>query len=71
MNKFNENREIIELQTKYETERKEEQIESLSQENAFQELKLKQSGYFLFGFGKLSSIDRYSGNCLNSPEQTS
>ncbi|MCD4682404.1 MAG: histidine kinase [Bacteroidales bacterium] len=53
LNRLQRNREIIELQTKYETERKEEQIVSLSQENAFQELKLKQSGYFLFGLGSL------------------
>ncbi|MCD4730097.1 MAG: histidine kinase [Bacteroidales bacterium] len=53
LNRLQRNREIIELQTKYETERKEEQIESLSQENAFQELKLKQSGYLLLGLGSL------------------
>nr|NQU90005.1 histidine kinase [Bacteroidota bacterium] len=51
LNKLQRNREIIELQTKYETERKEEQIVSLSQENTFQEFKLKQSGYFLLGLG--------------------
>lgn len=47
------NRDIIELQTKYETERKEEQIKALSQENEFQDLKLKQSRGFLFGLGGL------------------
>jgi len=53
LNRLQRNREIIELQTKYETERKEGQIESLSQENAFQEFKLKQSRYFLLGLGGL------------------
>jgi len=53
LNKLQHNREIIEIQTRYETERKEEQIESLSQENAFQEFKLKQSRLFLFGLGGL------------------
>ena len=47
------NREIIELQTKYETERKEGQIKTLSQENEFQDLKLRQSRGFLFGLGGL------------------
>ena len=53
LNKLQRNREIIEIQTRYETERKEEQIESLSQENTFQEFKLKQSRLFLFGLGGL------------------
>ena len=53
LNKLQHNREIIEIHTRYETERKEEQIESLSQENAFQEFKLKQSRLFLFGLGGL------------------
>jgi len=51
--KLQHNREIIEIQTRYETERKEEQIVSLSQENIFQEFKLKQSRLFLFGLGGL------------------
>nr|NQU92210.1 histidine kinase [Bacteroidota bacterium] len=51
LNKIRRGVETMELQTKYETERKEEQIVSLSQENAFQEFKLKQSGYFLLGLG--------------------
>ena len=47
------NMELIQLQTMYETERNEEQIKSLSQENSIQVLKLKQSTYFLFGLGGL------------------
>ncbi len=53
LNRLQRTRETMELQTKYETESKEEQIESLSQENAFQELKLKQSRLFLFGLSGL------------------
>ena len=53
LNMLKQSRETIELQTKYESERKEGQIESLTQENAFHEFKLKQSGYFLFGLGSL------------------
>lgn len=49
LSKIRRNRELIELQTKYETEKKEEQIEYLSQENNLNELKLKQTRYFLFG----------------------
>lgn len=45
--------ELIQLQTMYETERNEEQIKFLSQENFIQVLKLKQSTYFLFGLGGL------------------
>ncbi len=51
LNKLQRNRETMELQTKYETERKEEQIEQLSQKNVFQEFQLKQSRYFLLGLG--------------------
>jgi tetratricopeptide (TPR) repeat protein len=47
------NRDLIELQTKYESERKEGQIIALSQDNAFKELKLRQSRGFLFGLGGL------------------
>ena len=53
LNVLQRNREIIELQTKYETERKEGQIKALSQENEFQDLKLRQSRGFLFGLGGL------------------
>jgi len=53
LNNIIRSRETIELQTRFETERKEGQIEFLSQENAFQEFKLKQSTYFLIGLGGL------------------
>jgi len=56
LNNLRQNHEIIDLQTKYETERHEEELENLAQENAIQELKLKQSGYFLFGLGALVII---------------
>ncbi len=51
LNKLQQNREIINLQTKHETERNEKQIDFLSQENALQELRLTQSRYFLLGLG--------------------
>jgi len=53
LNKIQRSRETMEMQTRYESERKEGQIVSLSQENVFQEFKLKQSRYFLFGLGGL------------------
>jgi tetratricopeptide (TPR) repeat protein len=53
LNLLKRNREIVELQTKYETERKEEQIKALWQENEYQGLKLRQSRGFLFGLGGL------------------
>ncbi|MBE0637863.1 MAG: histidine kinase [Bacteroidales bacterium] len=53
LNLLKRNRDIIELQTKYETERKEEQIKALSKENEFQDLKLRQSRGFLIGLGGL------------------
>lgn len=53
LNKMKRRRETIELQTKYESDRNEEQIGLLSQENALQELRLKQSRYFLFSLGGL------------------
>lgn len=53
LNNLQRTRESLEIQTRYESERKEVQIESLSQENAFQEFKLRQSGFFLLGLGGL------------------
>jgi len=53
LNKITQNRETMELQTKFETERKEGQIESLSQKNAVQNMKLRQSRYFTFGLSGL------------------
>jgi len=53
LNILKRNRDLIELQTKYETERKEQQIASLSEKNAFQDFKLRQSKGFLLGMGGL------------------
>jgi len=50
--RFNEmrmNREAVELQTRYESDQKEKQIEHLTTENSFNEYKLRQTRYFLFG----------------------
>jgi len=49
VNKIRKSEEILRLQTSFETERYKGQIESLAQENAIQSLKLKQSGYLMFG----------------------
>lgn len=43
------NRESIEIQTRYETERKDSEIANLSQQNKLKELKLAQNRWFLFG----------------------
>lgn len=51
--RLQQRREIIELETKYETERNEEQIAFLSQQNALQELRLSQSRYLTFGLAGL------------------
>jgi len=42
-------RETMEMQTKYESERKDQQIETLSLENELKESRLEQNSYFLFG----------------------
>jgi tetratricopeptide (TPR) repeat protein len=49
LNKIQRNRETIELQTRYESERKDQQIEALSLENELKETRLVQNRYFLFG----------------------
>jgi len=49
LNNIQRNREIIELQTKYESERKDQQIDTLSLENELKESRLDQNRYFLFG----------------------
>jgi hypothetical protein len=51
LNEIERRRETIEVQTKYETERKEEEIKSLSQENELKEYQIKQSRFYLFGLG--------------------
>ncbi|MFC2107617.1 histidine kinase [Bacteroidota bacterium] len=49
LNRLLRNHETFELQTKYETKQKENLIDLLSQDNAFQEYKLNQFKYFLLG----------------------
>jgi len=49
LNYITQSRETIELQTKYESERKDQQIETLSLENELKESRLKQSSYLLIG----------------------
>jgi len=49
LNKLQRNREMIELQTKYEADRKDQQIETLSLEKELTESRLDQNRYFLFG----------------------
>ncbi len=48
LNKLKRNRETIELQTKYESERKDQQIENLSKENEIKNLRIFQSRIILF-----------------------
>jgi hypothetical protein len=45
--------ELVEIQTKYETEAKEKQIEYLENENLFKELQLKQNKWFMVGLACL------------------
>nr|NQU93208.1 histidine kinase [Bacteroidota bacterium] len=49
LHKIQRSRETMELQTKYESERKDQQIETLSLENELKESRLEQNSYFLFG----------------------
>ncbi len=53
LNKISKLEELVKLQLQYETQNYEEEIGILSQETAFQELKLRQSKYFLFGMASL------------------
>ncbi|MBN2173467.1 MAG: histidine kinase [Bacteroidales bacterium] len=47
------NRESIEIQTRYESERKDDQIASLSQQNDLKEMQLAKNRWILFGLGGL------------------
>jgi tetratricopeptide (TPR) repeat protein len=47
------NRDLVELQVKYETDRKEQQIQLLAEENAFRQLRLNQSRIYLAGMGAM------------------
>ncbi len=53
LNALKQNRETMELQTRYETELKEEQIDILSRENEFTAFKLRQSRVFITGLAIL------------------
>lgn len=50
---YQRNKELREIQARYETEEKEKQILVLSQANELQELKIRQNTLFLFGMGGL------------------
>ena len=56
LNEIRKSEEILQLQTKFETERYQEEIKNLEQENAIQELRLEQSIYFMIGLGGLVVI---------------
>jgi len=49
VNNIIRSRETVELQTQYESERKDQQIEKLSLENELKESRLQQNSYFYFG----------------------
>ena len=49
--KIERKRELIEVQTRFESEQKDSEIQSLSQENELKELQIKQTRFILFGLG--------------------
>jgi len=49
--KIERKRELIEVQTRFESEQKDKEIQSLSQENELKELQIKQTRFILFGLG--------------------
>nr|NQU90006.1 tetratricopeptide repeat protein [Bacteroidota bacterium] len=49
LNRLQRTRETLEIQTRYESDRKDQQIETLSIENELKESRLDQNRYFLFG----------------------
>jgi tetratricopeptide (TPR) repeat protein len=53
LRELSRNREIIEIQIRYETEKKEEQIEYLSQENRLKSFQIRQTRFVLFGVSGL------------------
>jgi LytS/YehU family sensor histidine kinase len=53
LNALVRNRDLIELQTKYETSRKEQQIEQLSLENQYKDARLDQSRVYLASLGAM------------------
>ncbi len=56
VNKIRHSEELLQLQTNFETERYEEEINSLEQENAIKELRLEQSTYLMTGLAGLVII---------------
>jgi len=56
LNNIRQNRETIEIQTRYELEQKELQIGLLSEENAFKSYKLRQSRIILLGLAGLITL---------------
>jgi len=50
---YNKNKELREIQAKYETAKKEEEIASLSNANQLQQMKIRQNSFFLAGMGGL------------------
>jgi LytS/YehU family sensor histidine kinase len=53
LRELSRNREIIEIQIRYETEKKEEQIEYLSQEHRWKSVQIRQTRFVLFGVSGL------------------
>jgi len=53
---YNRNKELKEIQARYETAKKEEEISSLSQANQLQQLKIRQNSFFLAGMGGLLGL---------------
>jgi len=53
LNEISKSKELVGLQIKYETERKDQQITLLSQENELNEFRVKQTRYLLFGLAGL------------------
>ncbi|MEJ2593852.1 MAG: tetratricopeptide repeat protein, partial [bacterium] len=56
LNQIQRSNDLIELQTRYESERNEKEIEELAQRNSIQELRLDQSRYLLFGLILLTTL---------------
>jgi len=56
LNRLQRNVDVLELQTRYESERKDQQIDTLSLENELQESLLRQNRYLLFGSAGLFVI---------------
>jgi len=53
LNEISKSKELVGLQIRYETEKKDQQITVLSQQNQLSEFRVKQTRYFLFGLAGL------------------